>query len=66
LVGGLYTDWAARRGPGSDALTVTLDGTPLPLGVANAFDATAPLPASGHARLVVTTAAGEATAREVP
>jgi hypothetical protein len=62
----MYTEWAARRGPSSDALSLTLEGTPIPLDDAGAFDATVPLPATGQVRLVVTTAAGEATAREVP
>jgi beta-N-acetylglucosaminidase-like protein len=66
LVGSAYADFAARRAPGADTLAVTLDGASVPLDIAGRFDATIPLPPSGHARLVVTTAAGEATAVAVP
>jgi hyaluronoglucosaminidase len=66
LVGSAYVDFAARRGPGADTLALTLDGGPVPLDAVGGFDATIPLPPSGHARLVVTTAAGEATATAVP
>jgi len=46
------------------ALLADVLGRPVTLG--GAFDATVPAPAGGSARLVVTTAAGDATARDVP
>jgi hyaluronoglucosaminidase len=65
LAGSTYAEWSARQGPGSGALTVTADGTPLALAADGAFAATIPAP-SGHVTLVVRTAAGDATARSVP
>lgn len=65
VAGSAYAEWAARQGPGSDALTVTADGAPVPIDTAGFFDVTMSAP-GGHATLVVTTAAGDATSRTVP
>jgi hypothetical protein len=65
LTGSAYAEWAARQGPGSDALTVTADGTPVTLDPGGFFDATVPAP-GGRATLVVTTAGGDVTSRTVP
>jgi len=64
LAGGSYTEWAARQGDGSAMLTLTADGAPVPLAADGTFDVTRPAP-SGM-RLVLATAAGDATARVVP
>jgi hypothetical protein len=65
IAGSAYAEWAARQGPGSDALTVTADGAAVPIDTAGFFDVTVSAP-GGHATLVVTTAAGDATSRTVP
>jgi hyaluronoglucosaminidase len=62
--GAAYTEWVARRGPGADTLALALDGTPVPLAADGSFDVTHP--ASGGAQLLLTTAAGEATALRIP
>jgi hypothetical protein len=56
-----YTEWVARRGPGADALALTLDGSPVLLGGDLTFST--PVSTSGGT-LLVRTAAGEATARD--
>jgi hyaluronoglucosaminidase len=66
FVANRYADYVSRQGPGADVLSVTLDGAPLALDAQSHFETTIPLPASGHARLVVTTAAGDATSFVVP
>jgi hypothetical protein len=58
-----YETWRSRRGPGSDALALTLDGAPVPLATDGTFDATV---AATSATLRLATAAGEATARALP
>ncbi|HXJ34481.1 MAG TPA: protein O-GlcNAcase [Candidatus Eisenbacteria bacterium] len=61
-----YADYLARQSPGSTTLTLTLEGTPVTLGTNGAFDVSIPTPPSGRARLVVSTAAGDTTAADVP
>jgi hypothetical protein len=63
--GAAYERWSARRGPGSDALTLVVDGALIPLAPDGTFDAIVPAP-GGRATLLVTTAAGESTALTVP
>ena len=63
--GAAYADWSARRAPGADVLSVTVDQTPVLLAPDGTFDATLPDPGA-PARLTVTTAAGEATTVLVP
>jgi hypothetical protein len=65
LAGSTYTEWSPRQTPGSDALTLTIDGVPVSLAPDGSFDATVEAP-GGHAVLQVTTAAGDATAHDVP
>jgi hypothetical protein len=60
-----YTSWAPRQTPGAEALTVTIDNTPAPLSPDGSFDLTVAAP-TGHATVLVTTAAGDATALPVP
>ena len=64
LAGAAYEAWTARRGPGSDALAVTVAGTPVTLAADGTFDVT--VPPAGDVVVVVSTAAGEATAVRVP
>jgi hypothetical protein len=66
LVGRLYATWAAGRSPGSDALSLTLSGAPIPLAEDGAFSATTPMSAGGRVRVVVSTAGGLSTAVVVP
>jgi hypothetical protein len=63
FAGGAYDAWVARRGPGADALTLTIDGTAVPVAVDGGFDTTV---SAAGATLLLTTAAGEATALTVP
>lgn len=63
LVAEAYAAWSARRGPGADALTLTLDGSSVPLDTDLTFSVS--LSATGGT-LVATTAAGEATTRSLP
>jgi hypothetical protein len=65
LAGAAASAWAGRRGPGADALTVSLEGVSVSPTPDGSFDVTAPVP-GGSATLVVTTAAGEVTAVTVP
>jgi len=67
LAGAAYAAWAARRAPGDDALTLTIDGLPAPLAADGSFSLTFPRPVVGNdIRLLVTTAGGDATAQSVP
>jgi hypothetical protein len=62
-----YAAWAARRRPGDDALTLTIDGIPTPLAADGSFSLTFPRPEVGNnIRLLVATAGGDATALSVP
>jgi hypothetical protein len=65
LAGSTYAAWVTRQSAGADALSVTLDGAPVPLGADGAFDVSV-ASSTGRATLIVTTAAGDATARDVP
>lgn len=65
LVGSLYTDWSARRGPGADTLALTLAGMPVALAPDGGFDVVVPAPPA-RVTLLVATAAGEGTALDVP
>jgi hypothetical protein len=64
LVADRYGDYVSRRGP--RALALTIDGTPVALDDAGAFDVTIPLRLGSRATLLATTAAGDATSRVVP
>ncbi|MFN8542977.1 MAG: protein O-GlcNAcase [Candidatus Binatia bacterium] len=66
FTGAAHAAWAARHHAGADPLTVTLEGTPVPLAADGTFAATAVPSASGRVRLVATTATGESTARDLP
>jgi hypothetical protein len=61
-----YADYASRRGPGANALTLTIDGAPVPLAPDGAFDVTIAASAGGTATLFLSTAGGDATSRSVP
>ncbi len=63
LVASRVADYAARQGPAANAIAVTLGDAPVALAPDGTFDATAP---GGSTTLVVTNAAGDATARVVP
>jgi hypothetical protein len=65
FTGDAWTAWAAGRTDASNAVTATVDGTPAPLDGDGRFDVTVPT-ATGSASVLVTTAAGERTARVVP
>jgi hyaluronoglucosaminidase len=65
LVGSLYTDWSARRGPGADTLTLTLAGMAVALAPDGGFDVVVPAPPA-RVTLLAATAAGEGTALDVP
>jgi hypothetical protein len=65
LAGSTYTVWSPRQTPGSDALTLTIAGTPVALAPDGSFDTTVETQ-GGHATLEVTSTAGDATALDVP
>jgi hyaluronoglucosaminidase len=64
LAGTTYASWTARQPAG--ALTLTADDAAASVDMNGAFTLDVPAPPSGHVRLVVTTAAGDATALVVP
>lgn len=66
LVAERYADWVFRNPSGTGTLALSIDGTPLAVDDAGAFDVTTPLPPAGRATLLATTAAGDATSRVVP
>jgi beta-N-acetylglucosaminidase-like protein len=63
LAGSIYAAWAARQGPGGAALAVTVNGAPALLAADGTFDVTV---VGTRASVLVSTAAGDATARMVP
>jgi hypothetical protein len=67
FAGAAYAAWAARRRPGDDALTLTIDGIPTPVAPDGSFSLTFIRPEVGNnIRLLLTTAGGDATALFVP
>src|SRR5438552_13292150 len=65
LAGSFFTTWAPRQTPGAEALTVTIDGMPAALAPDGSFALTVAAP-TGHATVLVTTAAGDRTSSTVP
>ncbi len=64
FVAARYREWVARQPGASPALTLTADGLPVPIGADGTFAVSRP--AGSRVRLVVTTAAGDATAASRP
>ncbi len=62
-----WREWSARQTPSSGlALALTLDGAPVSLDPTGAFTVAMTRPSGGTLRLVLTAAAGDATAAVVP
>jgi hypothetical protein len=66
FVAAAHRAWAAREAEAPSALSLTLDGRPVALAPDGAFSVTAGRPLGGSSRLVLETAAGDATAMQVP
>jgi hypothetical protein len=64
VVAGFYGDWSGHQGPGSDTLTLTLDAQPVSIAGDGTFSATTAA-IGGHV-LLLTTAAGDQTAVDLP
>ena len=66
FVGDTYRAWAARQSDAAGALSLHLDGQPIPLAADGSFSFVVQPSGGGTSRLVIETSAGDATAVPLP
>src|SRR5262249_56863819 len=66
FVGDTYRAWAARQSDAAGALSLHLDGQPIPLAAGGSFGLVVQPSGGRTSRLVIETSAGDATAGPLP